>query len=42
MFTVGPAQENCFLLRREGSDRALMIDPGGRRQSSSPPWSSSA
>jgi len=28
MFTVGPAQENCFLLRREGSDRALMIDPG--------------
>jgi len=28
MFTVGPVQENCFLLRREGSDRALMIDPG--------------
>ena len=28
MFTVGPVQENCFLLRREGSDRALMVDPG--------------
>jgi hydroxyacylglutathione hydrolase len=28
MFTVGPVQENCFLARREGSDRALVIDPG--------------
>jgi hydroxyacylglutathione hydrolase len=28
MFTVGPVQENCFLFRREGSDRALMVDPG--------------
>ncbi len=28
MFTVGPVQENCFLLRREGSDRALIVDPG--------------
>lgn len=28
MFTVGPLQENCFLVRREGSDRALLIDPG--------------
>jgi len=28
MFTVGPVQENCFLVRREGSDRALIIDPG--------------
>jgi glyoxylase-like metal-dependent hydrolase (beta-lactamase superfamily II) len=28
MFTVGPAQENCFLLSREGSDRALIVDPG--------------
>ncbi|MDQ3849376.1 MAG: MBL fold metallo-hydrolase [Actinomycetota bacterium] len=28
MFTVGPVQENCFLARRDGSDRALMIDPG--------------
>jgi glyoxylase-like metal-dependent hydrolase (beta-lactamase superfamily II) len=28
MFTVGPAQENCFLVRRDGSDRALIVDPG--------------
>ncbi len=28
MFTVGPVQENCFLVRREGSERALIIDPG--------------
>jgi hydroxyacylglutathione hydrolase len=28
MFTVGPVQENSFLVRREGSDRALLIDPG--------------
>jgi len=28
MFTVGPLQENCYLVRREGSDRALLIDPG--------------
>jgi glyoxylase-like metal-dependent hydrolase (beta-lactamase superfamily II) len=28
MFTVGPVQENCYLLRREGSDRALIVDPG--------------
>ena len=28
MFTVGPVQENCFLFRRDGSDRALMVDPG--------------
>ena len=28
MFTVGPMQENCFLLTREGSDRALIVDPG--------------
>ena len=28
MFTVGMVQENCFLLRRDGSDRALMVDPG--------------
>jgi glyoxylase-like metal-dependent hydrolase (beta-lactamase superfamily II) len=28
MFTVGPVQENCFLISREDSDRALMIDPG--------------
>src|SRR3954465_2677055 len=28
MFTVGPVQENCFLFRREQSDRALIVDPG--------------
>jgi hydroxyacylglutathione hydrolase len=28
MFTVGAIQENCYLVRREGSDRALLIDPG--------------
>jgi hydroxyacylglutathione hydrolase len=28
MFTVGPVQENSFLLRRDGSDRALLVDPG--------------
>ena len=28
MLTVGPIQENCFLARRDGSDRALVVDPG--------------
>jgi hydroxyacylglutathione hydrolase len=28
MLTVGPVQENCFLVRREGSDRLLVVDPG--------------
>lgn len=28
MFTVGPVQENCFIVRRQGSDRAVIIDPG--------------
>ena len=28
MFTVGMVQENCFLFRRDGSDRALIVDPG--------------
>ena len=27
-FTVGPFQENTFILRRDGSDKALVIDPG--------------
>ncbi len=27
-FTVGPVQENCYLVRRDGSDRAVLIDPG--------------
>lgn len=28
MFTVGPVQENCFLVRRDGADRAVIVDPG--------------
>jgi hydroxyacylglutathione hydrolase len=28
MFTVGPVQENCFLLRRDGAEQALIVDPG--------------
>jgi hydroxyacylglutathione hydrolase len=28
MLTVGAIAENCFLLRREGSDRMLVVDPG--------------
>jgi len=28
MFTVGPVAENSFILRREGSDSALIVDPG--------------
>jgi glyoxylase-like metal-dependent hydrolase (beta-lactamase superfamily II) len=28
MFTVGPVAENTFLVRAEGADRALMVDPG--------------
>jgi hydroxyacylglutathione hydrolase len=27
-FTVGPFQENTYVLRADGSDRALVIDPG--------------
>jgi hydroxyacylglutathione hydrolase len=27
-FTVGPIQENCWIVRRDESDRALVIDPG--------------
>jgi glyoxylase-like metal-dependent hydrolase (beta-lactamase superfamily II) len=30
--TVGPVAENCFLVRREGSDRALVVDPGEEPQ----------
>lgn len=26
--TVGPVQENCFLVRAAGSDRAVIVDPG--------------
>jgi hydroxyacylglutathione hydrolase len=28
MFTVGQIAENCFLFRRDGADRALIVDPG--------------
>jgi hydroxyacylglutathione hydrolase len=28
MFTVGLVQENCYLVRRPDSDRAVIIDPG--------------
>ena len=28
MFTVGPVAENTFIIRRDGSDRALIVDPG--------------
>ena len=28
MFTVGPVQENCYLVRAPGSDRGVIIDPG--------------
>jgi hydroxyacylglutathione hydrolase len=28
MHTVGVVQENCYLFRRDGSDGALMVDPG--------------
>jgi len=28
MFTVGPVQENTYIFRRDGSDRALIVDPG--------------
>lgn len=28
MFTVGPVQENCFIVRAKDSPRAVIIDPG--------------
>jgi hydroxyacylglutathione hydrolase len=28
MFTVGPVAENTFIVRRDGSDRAVIVDPG--------------
>jgi hydroxyacylglutathione hydrolase len=28
MFTVGPVQENCFVVRGREEDRALIVDPG--------------
>lgn len=28
MFTVGPVQENCFVVRQKGSSHAVIVDPG--------------
>jgi glyoxylase-like metal-dependent hydrolase (beta-lactamase superfamily II) len=28
MFTVGPVQENSFVVRQKGADRAVIVDPG--------------
>lgn len=28
MFTVGPVQENCYVLRQAGSQTAVVVDPG--------------
>ncbi len=28
MFTVGPLQENCYIVRRPHADTALIVDPG--------------
>jgi hydroxyacylglutathione hydrolase len=27
-FTVGPVAENCYIVRRDGSDHGLIVDPG--------------
>jgi hydroxyacylglutathione hydrolase len=28
MFTVGPVQENCYIVREPGAEQAVIIDPG--------------
>lgn len=28
VFTVGQVQENCYIVRRAGADRAVIVDPG--------------
>jgi glyoxylase-like metal-dependent hydrolase (beta-lactamase superfamily II) len=28
LYTVGPVQENCYLVRVDGSDHAVIVDPG--------------
>src|ERR1700722_9329261 len=28
MFTVGPVQENCFIVRRKDASSAVIVDPG--------------
>ena len=30
--TVGPVQENTWIARQDGSDKALLIDPGDEPQ----------
>jgi hydroxyacylglutathione hydrolase len=32
MFTVGPVQENCFVVRRKDANNALVVDPGDEPQ----------
>lgn len=32
MFTVGPLQENCFIVRDKGASSALIVDPGDEAQ----------
>ncbi|HVS29725.1 MAG TPA: MBL fold metallo-hydrolase [Solirubrobacteraceae bacterium] len=32
MLTVGPVQENCFVLRADGAERAIVVDPGDEPQ----------
>jgi hypothetical protein len=31
-FTVGPVQENTFIVRQDGADEALIVDPGDESQ----------
>lgn len=42
MFTVGLVQENCFVVRRDGAQNALIVDPATRRRASSARSRSSA
>lgn len=32
MFTVGPLQENCYIVRAQDSERAVVVDPGEEPQ----------
>jgi glyoxylase-like metal-dependent hydrolase (beta-lactamase superfamily II) len=32
MLTVGPIAENCFVVRREGSGRGIVVDPGDEHE----------
>jgi hydroxyacylglutathione hydrolase len=31
-FTVGPFQENCYVVREPGAERAIVIDPGAEQE----------